>query len=126
MLFLLVLLGIVKGQVLVYFYPGANVTVPSKCHYNETGDYIECKCDCREDNCIWGWNPGDVMDYITFNRPRFDEKEIFKYGYMINNGINSFKINYQDCDQETCYYPLISYMFNSKLTQLILISCFTK
>ncbi len=125
MLVLLLLLSIVKGQVSLYLYPvDSNTTVPYSCELNK--QYIVCNCDCNKDNCLWAFNRGEIYSYLTFNKARFEAGDINKYGYWINGGNNGFKINYKDCDEETCYYPVISYLVDDDLPIILVVSCFTR
>lgn len=124
-LIIALLLGIVNGNFTMYLYPAfkTNVTVPIGCKLSD--GVISCYCDCTvKELCGWTFNSKrDGILEVTFNKPRFSSEDIIIYGYLINYGLNNFKINYHDCNSNTCY-PLISYLTDPDFsTSTMLLVC---
>jgi hypothetical protein len=124
------LLMITNSKIVTYFIPidfNLDVTIPNNCSIikNNTYPYIACSCNCDIDRkpCVYKFLSENTLGYISFNKPRGSVGEMIEYGYYINNGVNNFKINPKQCNNNTCY-PIISYLvIDESKTYIVEITC---
>jgi len=112
-----------NDTILTYIYPiSKNITLPKNCTFsNKTRNCEYIVCVCKQNiigACSYRFKQEDIWEHITFNKPYFIVRDIVRYGYYINQGINNFKINPQSCSTETCS-PIVTYMIWDHLTFII-------
>jgi hypothetical protein len=121
---------VANNNIQIYFYPiEDNATVPSGCGMIRDGSdkYILCKCDCQNNGNICSYTFREttgLLPHISFIKPRVTNDDIIKYTYLINNGINNFKINYRGCTSETCFAPTVTYFMMNTYPYTAQIVCF--
>lgn len=107
-------------DILIYMYPTShNITLYNNCSLlkAENHSYISCKCN---DICNYVFKAGDIFKYVSFSKPRFSVHGVDKYGFLINSGVNNFKIRSQLCTSETCHEPTVTYLVFDEIEVIVI------
>ena len=114
------------SDIRIYVYPpfSKNITLPTNCTFsNKTKYYHNIVCVCKQDTftCDYLFAAKDILAYITFNQAYYMAKDINKHGYLINEGINNFKMNPGSCTDETCHSATVTYLIINSSNYVITI-----
>ena len=77
-------------------------------------------CSCYQHTCSFTFESGTILPYISWDRPYFMALSIIENCFLINSGINNFKLNIDVVNGTTYYNPIVTYLISVELNIMII------